>query len=413
MKHSISALNIVVFISLCYVLISIGVINPTAEIGLVIGTLLAIFLTFINSKVVFSSLSKQHFILFSLLVIYVGIGILTYFTHEVTDRTLSKIGTSFHFILIIFPIIALSPLKALKNIFWISIVLGAIINFSVALYQSQYLGIRAHGGINAILFGDISLLLGFMSVISYSYFRKFRFGVILPLMGLISGIGASVLSESRGGWVAIPFLLIIILVYPYYQKKINIRQIVILLISSFAFILTTLYLGWEFIGPRIELAIQEFTAYFATGNTNIHTSVGARLEIWKGAIILINDYPVLGAGMGGWQDIFEIQTSEGRMLDTSKYGNIHNQILQEGVNKGLIGIFSYLALNIYLTYYFMSNIVKRSNNHEFHAIGLLLVIGYFIFGLTNVVFSHGTFNTFFVAMLALIFTFTEIDKHQA
>jgi O-antigen ligase len=412
MKHLISALNIAVFISLCYVLISVGAINPTAEISLIIGTLLAIFLMFINSKVVFSSLSKEHYILFSLLVVYVGIGILTYFTHEVTDRTLSKIGTSFHFILIIFSIIALSPLKALKNIFWMSIILGAIINFSAALYQSQYLGIRAHGGINAILFGDISLLLGFMSVISYSYFRKFRFGVILPLIGLISGIGASVLSVSRGGWSAIPFLLIIILAYPYYQKKINMRQMVILLISSFTFIFITLYLGWEFIGPRIGLAIQQFTAYFAPGNTNIHTSVGARLEIWKGAIILINDYPVLGAGMGGWQDIFAIQTSEGRMLDTSYYGNIHNQILQEGVNKGLIGIFSYLALNIYLAYYFMSNIVNRSNNHEFHAIGLLLVIGYFIFGLTNVVFSHGTFNTFFVAMLALIFTFTESDKHQ-
>ena len=101
MKHLISALNIAVFISLCYVLISVGAINPTAEISLIIGTLLAIFLMFINSKVVFSSLSKEHYILFSLLVVYVGIGILTYFTHEVTDRTLSKIGTSFHFILII------------------------------------------------------------------------------------------------------------------------------------------------------------------------------------------------------------------------------------------------------------------------------------------------------------------------
>ena len=219
MKRSISTLNMAVFISLCYVLISIGAINPTAEISLVIGTLLAIFLTFINSKVVFSSLSKEHYILFSLLVIYVGIGILTYFTHEVTDRTLSKIGTSFHFILIIFSIIALHPLKASKNIFWMSIILGAIINLFVALYQSQYFGIRAHGGINAILFGDISLLLGFMSVISYSYFRKFRFGVILPLIGLISGIGASFLSQSRGGWIAIPFLLIVILAYPYYQKK--------------------------------------------------------------------------------------------------------------------------------------------------------------------------------------------------
>ena len=412
MKGTINKLNIAVWISLCYVLISVGVINPTAEISLTLGTLLAILLTFINSKAVFKSLDKEHYILFTLLVVYVGIGILTYFTHEVTDRTLSKIGTSFHFILIIFSIIALSPLKALKNIFWISIILGAVINFSAALYQSQYLDIRAHGGINPILFGDISLLLGFMSVISYSYFRQVRFGAILPLLGLISGIGASVLSESRGGWIAIPFLLIIILVYLYYQKKINMRQVVILLVSSCTFILTTLYLGWELVGPRIELATQQFIAYFAPGNINIHTSIGARLELWKGAIILINDHPTLGAGMGGWQDIFAIQTAEGRMLDTGRYVNIHNQILQEGVDKGLIGIFSYLALNIYLAYYFMSNIANRSNNHEFHAIGLLLVIGYFIFGLTNIVFSHGTFNTFFVAMLALIFTFTKTTNTQ-
>jgi len=413
MKSTINVLNTIVLISLCYVLISVGVINPTAEISLALGSLLSILLTLINSKIAFKSLSKEHYILFTLLVAYVGIGILTYFTHEVTDQTLNRIATSFHFILIIFSIIALPPLKTLRNIFWMSIIIGAIINFSAAIYQSQYLGIRAHGGINAILFGDISLLLGFMSIISHSYFRKFRFGAVFPLMGLISGIGASFLSQSRGGWIAIPFLLIIILASLYYQKKISIKQFVSLFILSIAFILAVLYFSWELIGPRIELAIQQFNAYFLPGNTNIHTSIGARLEIWKGAILLISDYPVLGTGMGGWQDIFAIQTSEGRMLDTSDYTNIHNQILQEGVNKGIIGIFSYLVLNIYLFYYFLSNIKNSSNNHEFHTIGLLLVTGYFIFGLTNVVFSHGTFNTFFVSMLALVFTFTKSDKRQA
>ena len=412
-ENSIRKLNTAIFVSLCYVLISVGSINPTAEIGLVFGTLLAIFLTLINSKAAFKSISKEHYILFTLLTVYVGIGILTYFTHEVTDRTLSKIGTSFHFILIIFSIIVLSPSKSLKNIFWISIILGAIINFSAALYQSQYLGIRAHGGINAILFGDISLLLGFMSVISYSYFKQFRFSAVFPLMGLISGIGASFLSQSRGGWIAIPFLLIVILATSYYQKKINMKQAVLSLMSSIAFILIVFYLSWDLFGSRIELAIHQFNSYFLPGNTNIHTSVGARLEIWKGAMLLISDYPALGAGMGGWQDIFAIQVSEGRMLDTSLYTNIHNQILQEGVNKGIIGIFSYLALNIYLFYYFLSKIKNSSDNHELHAIGLLLVVGYFIFGLTNVVFSHGTFNTFFVSMLALVFTLAKSDKHQA
>jgi O-antigen ligase len=324
-----------------------------------------------------------------------------------TEKTLSKIGTSLHFILIIFVILALTQYKISKTIFWLSIVFGAILNFIVAFYQSKYLGIRSHGGINAILFGDISILLGFMSAISYTHFKKNKLGLFIPLIGFICGIGASLLSQSRGGWIAIPVLILVVIFYLYYQKKINKHQVIYIFIVSIVGIFLALYAGWDLIGHRIELAIHQFDSYSLPGNTNIHTSVGARLEIWKGAILLISDYPVLGAGMGGWQDVFATQASEGRMLDTSYYTNIHNQILQDGVDKGLIGILSYIAINVYLFYYFLSNITKKSHNHEMHLVGLLLVVGYFIFGLTNVVFTHGVFNTFFVAILALIFTLTE------
>ena len=71
--NSIRKLNTAIFVSLCYVLISVGSINPTAEIGLVFGTLLAIFLTLINSKAAFKSISKEHYILFTLLTVMSGL----------------------------------------------------------------------------------------------------------------------------------------------------------------------------------------------------------------------------------------------------------------------------------------------------------------------------------------------------
>lgn len=412
MKNIVNNMSAIIFALLCYVLVSVGSINPTAEFSLVFATLAAIILTLTNTKNIFNSLNRDHYILFYLLIVYVGIGILTYFTHEVTpDRTLNRIGTSLHFVLIIFSILALRQYRISKKIFWLSIILGSIINGIVALYQSQHLGIRAHGGINPIIFGDISLLLGFMSAISYSFFKKSRFRLLLPLTGFVCGIGASILSGSRGGWVAIPFLIATTLTYLYYQKKIYTKQVIMIFSLSVLLISIAFYLGWDVSASRIEQAFQQFNAYFAPDNRDIHNSVGGRLELWRGAILLLKDYPLLGSGMGGWKDAFAIQFAEGRMLDTSYYGNIHNQILQEGVNKGLVGIASYLALNIYLFYYFFSNIKKKSHNHEIHLVGLLLVVGYFIFGLTNIVFNHGTFNTFFVAMLALIFTFTESVKN--
>jgi len=85
--------------------------------------------------------------------------------------------------------------------------------------------------------------------------------------------------------------------------------------------------------------------------------------------------------------------------------NAHNQIFEDGIDKGLLGIASYLALMIYL---FMAFFKYKGQQEKagvydpLNVAGVMLVIGYAVFGLTNITFTHGTFNTFFVCMVILL-----------
>ena len=90
--------------------------------------------------------------------------------------------------------------------------------------------------------------------------------------------------------------------------------------------------------------------------------------------------------------------------------NAHNQVFEDGIDKGLLGIASYLALMIYLLWHFAKT-YRQSNRQSVEMqtnplglAGILLIVGFATFGLTNITFTHGTFNTFFVCMVMLLMT---------
>jgi O-antigen ligase len=61
---------------------------------------------------------------------------------------------------------------------------------------------------NKINFGNISLLLGMMSLAGLFLIKETRFKksfAIISILAFILGVTGSVLSGARGGWLAIPF----------------------------------------------------------------------------------------------------------------------------------------------------------------------------------------------------------------
>ncbi|MDP6189331.1 MAG: O-antigen ligase family protein, partial [Gammaproteobacteria bacterium] len=153
------------------------------------------------------------------------------------------------------------------------------------------------------------------------------------------------------------------------------------------------------ISQRTNLAVAEFQEYFA--GESYRTSVGFRLEVYKGAIKVIQENPLLGVGLGGEMQAIDALADRGEIRDLKVIKNVHNQFLQEGVAKGILGILSYLVLMGFLLIVFAKRMCA-SHNREVNTVGVMLVVGFLLFGLTNITFTHGIFNTFFVCMVALL-----------
>jgi len=205
---------------------------------------------------------------------------------------------------------------------------------------------------------------------------------------------ASFNSLARGSWIAIPPLTMVVVYYIYIHLENKKRLIIPFVAISIALVATSI-VGWEKVEPRVNLAVKEVQEYFA--GDSYQTSVGYRLETYKGALLVLKENPVYGVGVGHRAEAFQSLEERGLLRDLSYILNAHNQIFEEGIDKGMLGIISYLAFMLFLLIHFH----KRLINSPTDGLGLMLIVGYATFGITNITFTHGTFNTFFIAMAAM------------
>jgi O-antigen ligase len=383
-----SALGTIVTALMLYVPFSIGALNPTAEIAAALAALIAMILILSNIRKYTQDIPKPIKTTMALFAIYFAIGAASYFVFPPAKSSLSNIGTSLHFVL--FTPIIMVMLKHPPKLTWVwlCIIGGAILSGLHTIYYGS------RGTVNPILFGGISVLLAFASLMSWSHFKSHTFLRILPILAFILGLLASFNSLARGSWLAIPPLAMVLMYYIYIHLD-NKKQLVIPLVALSIALAGTSVVGWGKIEPRVNLAVKEVQAYFA--GESYQTSVGYRLETYNGALLVLKENPIYGVGVGHRAEAFANLEARGLMRDLSMINNAHNQIFEDGIDKGLTGIASYLALMIFLLRHFY----QRLPNSPMDAVGLMLIVGFATFGLTNITFTHGTFNTLFIAMVAI------------
>lgn len=387
-------LNTLVGLLILAVPLTIGTLNPTAEICAAIAAVISIGLISIGGYT--QSVHKYIWILIGLFAIYYGIHVLSYFYHPKTEASWNALGTSIHFVLIIPILLVLAKQPPKEGLIWLAIIGGAVLNGIAALNQDG----RTDAGINPIFFGNFSVFLAFGSVASWYYFKQFRFGFLLPILGFTLGIIAVLLSQSRGSWLAvIPLFLITIGFFAYHSLSKS--QIAISSIAGLLFLGAATSFVWDNISPRITIAISETQEYFTGKPDAYKTSVGARFEMYKGALLAIKDAPIMGHGIGHTNKTYIALHEHGLINDLSNRPHAHNQLLEEGIRKGIIGILSYVLLMAFLAFTYL-RIARQESNKWLGLAGLLLITEYVIFGLTDIVAMHGIPNTFFISLVGAL-----------
>ena len=305
-------------------------------------------------------------------------------------------GRLWLFGLALFALLQLRP-KQLESVQW-GCVAGALASV-VWAYLELRIGRPDKIGAfaNTIPFGNLSLLMGLFSLISIGWSNRDGWPLILlRVFAGGAGLYASYLSQSRGGWIAIPILLLIAVAT---LRHVSWKKRATALLVFFA-LLVTVCVSSSMVRTRFGQAMEDIHAYQA-GQTN--TSVGIRFQLWKAATLMLTRHPLAGVGRGQFEPALKAIHAEGLITqEATAFEHAHNEFLYNGATLGVLGIGALLALYLVPAAYFLraalcDDRILRTTG----AMGLTLCVGFLLFGLTEVMLIIAQTVVFYSVMVAV------------
>jgi len=307
---------------------------------------------------------------------------------------------------------------------WVGVSLGAIIAAIVAILEVLFSAgnIRAGGSTNPIMFGDIALVMGFISLAGMGWFFKFNKAFLLiPIVASVSGILASILSLSRGGWLAIPVVLL--LTFCFVMKRLNFKQMLTLLTIFIVITGSVIYapgLGIkDKVFNRVDQTMVRISGYLESTSIDDpirSTSVGQRLEMWKTAWLIFKEHPLFGVGWGSYNDQARQYVDKKIVIPlVAEYPHPHSQYFSALAKGGIVGIISVAVLFGISARIYFKGLVSPVSSQKLIRIsqaGLIFILSFSIFGLTEAVLERSRIIIFFSFYLSVIMAFfTQAEKN--
>ncbi len=245
------------------------------------------------------------------------------------------------------------------------------------------------GTLNKILFGDYLLLLGTLSLFSVDWFGKDSlFLRSLKWAGFAFGLLAALQSGTRGALLAIP---VFIAIYFYFRGSRLSFKTLALSFTLGAAVIGVAYFSSQTVQQRLHELSNDVVTY-EQGNRD--TSTGIRWQLNKAAVEIFLRHPIVGVGpevVGGAPDGFakEIQQmfEAGKLTagaaEVGRCCQAHNEILAKAADLGVIGLVALLALYfVPLRLFWRATKESRHETRRAGILGITLVSGHFVFGLT-------------------------------
>ncbi|HEY5798999.1 MAG TPA: O-antigen ligase family protein [Burkholderiaceae bacterium] len=305
--------------------------------------------------------------------------------------------------------------------FWAGLCIGGVAVGLLALYQKLALGMERAEGFthHPISFGDLAVALGLMAFCAASVFRRTRWA-FAPVLALVCCLGASLLSGSRGGWLA---LLVAAPVLARYRGTLSRRLLAYASLLAIVLLAVAVAVPATGVASRLCLIVQEVRAYFEQGDFS--TSIGIRLELWKASWLIFLDHPLFGAGRNQFEAALQALASQGRIAYSPAlgYASSHNDALYFLATGGLVDFVCLLLLYLAPLAYFFS-VLERRPPADAQAVsgrlcpkpaavaGVLLVLSFMAFGLTDVMFWLMAPTEFYAVMVCLLIGFCLGAKDQ-
>ncbi|WP_240488151.1 O-antigen ligase family protein [Halomonas sp. ALS9] len=275
---------------------------------------------------------------------------------------------------------------------WFGLALSGLGTGGWAAWQKWVVGLTratGHPPLHSIFFGNLSLLVAFLCLAGLGWAWQQRsarfFWVALLLSGAMGGGLASALSGTRGGWLALP--LVIWVFYCGYARRWRAIWRWLALIALIAVMIGAYATPYSGVEKRVDKAVAEVHRY--TESTD-YGSVGARLEMYRGAIRLIYERPFVGYGHQGYLPAMQRLEAQGVLSpELGNYWHAHNDLLDAWVRRGLPGLLMVVSLYLIPLWLFFPGLRSESSLQRSYAVaGMLLPIAFMSFGLSYSFFAY-------------------------
>lgn len=298
--------------------------------------------------------------------------------------------------------------------FW-GLLVGCLGAGAVALWQVHVEGAPRASGFpslhtNAIQWGNLALLMGTMLAMQTIALRwqLGRGWALAAALAVLMAFDASVLSQSRGGWLALALALPVglYLLWRFYRRDLwrvlGVLAAVLVALSA---------LNYDVLDKRWQLMEKEVQVY--SGSRDADTSVGQRLEHWRFAWEVGLERPLLGWGMRGYLDEKARRVAAGQYEPSiMEYIYTHNEPLDMFVKAGLVGVLWLLLLYAVPLAMFWPTRARvaayarqpedvRARMLALRLGGVCIPLLYAGFGMTQVFFAHNSGIMFYLFMTML------------
>lgn len=308
------------------------------------------------------------------------------------------VGTAFHYaaLVLIVGTLVQTPKIDVFDLFLNGLRLACIVAFGYAVIEVFVLGHpRATAGMaNAIPFGDTAVLSGSLSMVGFQRLStRMRW---LAATAFVCGIGAAMLSQTRGALLAVPLVGLVLVLHLWPLIRARLWQ------ALAAALIAAVALGALASIMRLPERLDEVRQALRseTLGQEHDVSTAHRVYLWTYGTAAFRDAPVLG--YGSQNAVSEVRARAARDgIALPPYRHLHNEFLTVAVGRGLAGLAAMLLL-LAAPIVIAIKSAQDDRLRDRRAFAVLLSGCYALFGLTNLLFSHDQTNTVFASCYVVL-----------
>ena len=263
---------------------------------------------------------------------------------------------------------------------------------------------------NAVSYGNLLLLVSTITAFSIGW-RLTRYPkteAIIKSLAAMIGFSGFVVTQTRTGWLAIPWFIFIGLVL--FVPKGNTKKIAILFFPAICIVLAVFATNHN-LTTRAQEAITELRECHS--NPTAISSVCIRLQLWRASWEMFKHNPIVGNG-GTDRFAFELRNLVDKNVISDfvvekKFGETHNDILFMIASYGLFGLIGLLLVYATPSWVFWQRlrIEQTKDIRVAAAMGLSVTLGFLVFGFTELMFRGMRTMGFYAVTVAWLLALSD------